>query len=167
MYSASPWKKGPIVADMAIWSYCWGPNPEIKKNSTFQILICQDLRFFFIFFFLLPVGTHFLFLCLSSYCLLLTSPFFLSWSYHFLPLSLLLFLNPMHTLVFFYFFCMLLLYLSSCKPLLWWFVSLCRCFWLPFTEVCAFLLSSSSSSSLACAMSVWCSGHFLLLVWTF
>lgn len=76
LYSASPWKKGPIVADMAIWSYFWGPNPEIKKNSTFQILICQDLRFFFIFFFLLPVGTHFLFLCLSSYCLLLTSPFF-------------------------------------------------------------------------------------------
>lgn len=154
---------------MAIWSYFWGPNSEIKKNSTFQILTyaLSGFETFFLFFFLLPVGTHFLFLCLSSYCLLLTSPFFLSWSYHFLPLSLLLFLNPMPTLVFFYLFCILLLYLSSCKPLLWWFVSLCPCIWLPFTEVFAFLLSSSSSSSLSCAMSVWCSGHFLLLVWTF
>ena len=56
--------------DKHVWCWFQGPNPEFKKHTEFWFWLLPNLSS------LLSVGPHFLFLCLSSLCLLLTSPFF-------------------------------------------------------------------------------------------
>ena len=93
----------------------WGPTWDEETYNLHDTDLIRSLEGFFSYF-LLPVGTHFLFLCLSSLCLLLASSF-LTWSSSSLPAS----------------FCFLLCFsfqsLMVCLSVqLWWCVLLvCGC----------------------------------------